>query len=171
MYYVGVDIGGTFTDCVLVDEQGDHRTAKVLSTRGDPAAGALAAEAAEREYGVVPGNAARTRALRARRLAARRAEALPPAVPVQTVPADVPLRVLAGELAVVERDGRPQAFVTVTGRAVLAPAGGNFKHGCARAGPPPAHDRSRVRHPAGPGRLPDAVPGVPVPRHRPARGL
>ena len=38
---------------------------------------------------------------------------------------------LAGELAVVERDGRPEAFVTVTGRAVLAPASGNFKDGCA----------------------------------------
>jgi len=34
-------------------------------------------------------------------------------------------------LAVVERGGRPEAFVTVTGRAVLAPAGGNFKDGCA----------------------------------------
>ncbi len=31
----------------------------------------------------------------------------------------------------VERGGRPEAFVTVTGRAVLAPAGGNFKDGCA----------------------------------------
>jgi N-methylhydantoinase B len=39
--------------------------------------------------------------------------------------------VLAGELAIVERDGRPEAFVSVTGRAVLAPAGGNFKDGCA----------------------------------------
>src|SRR6266566_4910433 len=42
MYYVGVDIGGTFTDCVLVDRQGNHRTAKVLSTKDDPAAGVLA---------------------------------------------------------------------------------------------------------------------------------
>ena len=81
-----------------------------------------------------------TRALRARRLAARLADAVPPAVPPEgtpaTVPADVPLRVLAGELAVTERDGRPEAFVTVTGRAVLAPATGNFKDGCAmREGP------------------------------------
>jgi N-methylhydantoinase B len=43
----------------------------------------------------------------------------------------VPLRVLAGELAVTERDGCPEAFVTVTGRAVLAPAGRNYKDGCA----------------------------------------
>jgi N-methylhydantoinase B len=43
----------------------------------------------------------------------------------------VPLRVLAGELAVTERDGRPEAFVTVIGRAVLSPVSGNFKDGCA----------------------------------------
>src|SRR6266567_3681503 len=42
MYYVGVDIGGTFTDCVLVDRQGNHRSAKVLSTKDDPVAGVLA---------------------------------------------------------------------------------------------------------------------------------
>src|SRR5947209_7832083 len=42
MYYVGVDIGGTFTDCVLVDRQGNHRNAKVLSTKDDPVAGVLA---------------------------------------------------------------------------------------------------------------------------------
>jgi N-methylhydantoinase B len=100
----------------------------------DIAAGALSAEVAERVYGVVPGDgAARTAtgALRARRLADRLADAVPPAVPPATVPADVPLRVLAGELAVTERDGRPEEFVTVTGRAVLAPASGNFKDGCA----------------------------------------
>ncbi len=42
MYYVGVDIGGTFTDCVLVDRQGNHRSAKVLSTKDNPVAGVLA---------------------------------------------------------------------------------------------------------------------------------
>jgi N-methylhydantoinase B len=85
---------------------------------------------AERVYGVVPGEDA-TRALRAERLAARLAGAVAPAIAPATVPDDVPLRPLAGELAVVERDGRPEAFVSVTGRAVLAPAGGNFKDGCA----------------------------------------
>jgi N-methylhydantoinase B len=79
---------------------------------------------------VVPGEDA-TRALRAERLAARLAGACAPAVPPATVADDVPLRPLAGELAVVERDGRPEAYVSVTGRAVLAPAGGNFKDGCA----------------------------------------
>ena len=39
MYYIGVDIGGTFTDCVLVDKQGNHRTAKALSTKDDPVSG------------------------------------------------------------------------------------------------------------------------------------
>src|SRR3989440_3574287 len=42
MYYIGVDIGGTFTDCVLVDREGHHRTAKTLSTRDDPVSGVLA---------------------------------------------------------------------------------------------------------------------------------
>ncbi|WP_326836938.1 hydantoinase/oxoprolinase family protein [Amycolatopsis rhabdoformis] len=42
MYYLGVDIGGTFTDCVLVDRDGAHRTAKVLSTKVDPVSGVLA---------------------------------------------------------------------------------------------------------------------------------
>jgi N-methylhydantoinase A len=42
MYYVGVDIGGTFTDCVLVDRKGNHRSVKVLSTKEDPVAGVIA---------------------------------------------------------------------------------------------------------------------------------
>lgn len=42
MYYAGVDIGGTFTDCVLVDRQGNHWTAKVLSTKDDPVAEVVA---------------------------------------------------------------------------------------------------------------------------------
>src|SRR6266699_2263170 len=42
MYYIGVDIGGTFTDCVLVDREGNHRTAKTLSTKDDPVRGVLA---------------------------------------------------------------------------------------------------------------------------------
>src|SRR5882762_3736583 len=42
MYYIGVDIGGTFTDCVLVDREGNHRTAKTLSTKEDPVSGVRA---------------------------------------------------------------------------------------------------------------------------------
>src|SRR5260370_3052017 len=76
------------------------------------------------------------RALGAGRRAARLADAVSPAGTPATVPADVPLRVLAGELAVTERDGRPEAFVTLSGRAVLAPASGDFKDGCAVLEPP-----------------------------------
>jgi N-methylhydantoinase B len=89
----------------------------------DVATGALPTDTAERVYGVVPGDGA-TQKLRAERLPARLADAIPAAGPPATIAAGVPLRVLAGELALVERDGRPEAFVTVTGRAVLAPATG-----------------------------------------------
>jgi N-methylhydantoinase A len=49
-YLVGVDIGGTFTDCVVIDGEGGLVTAKAPSTPGDFAKGvieALAAAAAE----------------------------------------------------------------------------------------------------------------------------
>jgi len=46
VFHIGVDIGGTFTDCVLVGEGTDggvtYSTAKALSTRADPAEGVLA---------------------------------------------------------------------------------------------------------------------------------
>jgi hypothetical protein len=42
MYYIGVDIGGTFTDCVLVDREGNPGTVKTLSTKDDPVSGVLA---------------------------------------------------------------------------------------------------------------------------------
>ena len=34
-YLVGVDIGGTFTDCVIIDDAGQVTTAKVPSTPSD----------------------------------------------------------------------------------------------------------------------------------------
>src|SRR5215467_14461195 len=40
-YVVGVDIGGTFTDCVLVDEEGNVTIGKALSTPADFSQGAL----------------------------------------------------------------------------------------------------------------------------------
>jgi N-methylhydantoinase A len=47
VFHIGIDIGGTFTDCVLIGEGahsgGTYQTAKALSTRGDPADGVLAA--------------------------------------------------------------------------------------------------------------------------------
>ncbi len=36
---IGIDIGGTFTDCVVTDSQGHCTTAKVLSTKDDPVRG------------------------------------------------------------------------------------------------------------------------------------
>lgn len=41
MYYLGVDVGGTFTDIALMDEAGKVRMFKTGSTPGDPAAGIL----------------------------------------------------------------------------------------------------------------------------------
>lgn len=35
-YFIGVDIGGTFTDCVLMDVAGNHKTTKTLSTKAAP---------------------------------------------------------------------------------------------------------------------------------------
>ena len=41
-YRLGVDVGGTFTDCLLIDEErGSAVTAKVLSTPADPSVGVL----------------------------------------------------------------------------------------------------------------------------------
>ena len=47
MFHIGIDIGGTFTDCVLIGADTDgrvttYRTAKALSTPGDPAGGVMA---------------------------------------------------------------------------------------------------------------------------------
>jgi N-methylhydantoinase A len=48
-YLVGVDIGGTFTDCVAIDENGVVTTAKAPSTPGDFAQGMIDALAAAAE--------------------------------------------------------------------------------------------------------------------------
>src|SRR5262252_1926227 len=47
MFHIGIDIGGTFTDCVLIGADADgqvtaYRTAKALSTPADPADGVMA---------------------------------------------------------------------------------------------------------------------------------
>lgn len=53
-YVVGVDIGGTFTDCVVVDGAGDITLGKALSTPDDFAIGALNAVAdAARRLGLI----------------------------------------------------------------------------------------------------------------------
>src|SRR5882762_5974560 len=52
-YVVGVDIGGTFTDCVVVDEGGKVTIGKSLSTPADFAQGALnAADDAAQNVGL-----------------------------------------------------------------------------------------------------------------------
>jgi N-methylhydantoinase A len=46
MYKVGIDIGGTFTDCVVIDREGRSTISKALTTPADPSAGVLDALAA-----------------------------------------------------------------------------------------------------------------------------
>lgn len=38
-YKLGIDVGGTFTDFLLLDENGDHAIFKTLSTPQDPSIG------------------------------------------------------------------------------------------------------------------------------------
>jgi N-methylhydantoinase A len=67
---LGIDIGGTFTDCVLVDAAGRVRLLKLLSTPDDPARSVLAAVEAlalPPEAGVVHGSTVATNALLERR--------------------------------------------------------------------------------------------------------
>lgn len=56
-YSVGIDIGGTFTDAVVLDEQGTAHLLKTPTTLDDPARGVNDALAlAERETGLAPGS-------------------------------------------------------------------------------------------------------------------
>ncbi len=48
-YLIGVDIGGTFTDCVVIDDEGQVTTAKVPSTPGDFSKGMVNAVSAASE--------------------------------------------------------------------------------------------------------------------------
>jgi N-methylhydantoinase A len=41
MYKVGIDIGGTFTDCVIVDSRGRSTISKASTTARDPSVGVL----------------------------------------------------------------------------------------------------------------------------------
>ena len=54
-YLVGVDIGGTFTDCVIIDEHGAVTTAKAPSTPHNFAEGMIdALEGAAQKLGIAP---------------------------------------------------------------------------------------------------------------------
>ncbi|HEX4225797.1 MAG TPA: hydantoinase B/oxoprolinase family protein [Pseudonocardiaceae bacterium] len=101
---------------------GDPLTRDPELVAADVADGALSAEVAERVYG---GDS------RDELLAERLAEATGPERPVELVPEDVPLKVLSGELGLLVTDGVAESFVSLSGRAVLAPASGNYKDGCA----------------------------------------
>lgn len=103
---------------------GDPLCREVAAVRADVESGALSAATAERVYAVVADDGA-TEALRTERLAARLAAAVAPSEQPEIVAGE--LRPVAGELAVLESG----AFVSATGRALLAPAGGNYKDGCA----------------------------------------
>jgi len=114
---------------------GDPLARQPERVAADVASGALPTSAAQRVYGVVltASGQVHERATAARRddlLAARLAAATVPAR-VETVPEGIPLHPLGGELAIVERDGEPARFVTVSGRALLGPTSANFKDGCA----------------------------------------
>ncbi len=41
MYKVGIDIGGTFTDCVIIDKEGNSTISKASTTANDPSIGVL----------------------------------------------------------------------------------------------------------------------------------
>jgi N-methylhydantoinase A len=56
-HFVGIDIGGTFTDCVVLDDAGVARLFKSPTTPADPAQGVNAALAiAEQELGLPAGS-------------------------------------------------------------------------------------------------------------------
>ena len=114
---------------------GDPLAREPERVAADVAAGALPASAAERVYGVIIGRSGHvddtaTAARRDRLLTARLAAATVPDR-VETVPGGTPLRPLGGELAIVERDGEPAQFVTVSGRVLLGPTDADFKDACA----------------------------------------
>ncbi|HZG90502.1 MAG TPA: hydantoinase B/oxoprolinase family protein [Pseudonocardia sp.] len=97
----------------------------------DVAAGVLSAGTAERVYGVASDDTEATSVRRAELLAARLVDAAAPAATPRIVPAGASLTPLSGELALLMGEGGPESFVSLTGRAVLAAADGNFKDGCA----------------------------------------
>jgi N-methylhydantoinase B len=116
---------------------GDPLTRDPTAVLRDMQAGCLNPATARRVYGVVLTSAGNvvdqsaTEATRATALAARLDAATPPSGAVAMLAAETPIRPIGGELGLVERDGVPELFASVTGRAVLGPVTGNFKEHCA----------------------------------------
>ena len=142
---------------------GDPLTRDPAAVLRDVRAGGLDAATVRRVYGVVLTSAgdavdeSATEAVRTAALADRLEAATAPSGEVQTVAPRTPIRPIGGELGVVERDGVPELFVSVTGRAVLGPVTGNFKEHCAvlerptsQVGPeyvsPPGRAGERMRY-------------------------
>ena len=115
---------------------GDPLTRDPTMVLRDVRAGSLDPATARRVYGVVLTSngdeveEAATAALRTAALAGRLEAAAAPSE-VRTMAPGTPIRSIGGELGVVERDGVPELFVSVTGRAVLGPVTGNFQTHCA----------------------------------------
>jgi N-methylhydantoinase B len=116
---------------------GDPLTRDPADVLRDIRAGRLDQATARRVYGVVLTSngdvvdEAATEAVRTAALAERLDAATAPGGKVATVALGTPIRPIGGELGLVERDGEPELFVSVTGRAVLGPVSGNFKEHCA----------------------------------------
>ena len=116
---------------------GDPLTRDPAHVLWDIRAGRLDPAAARRLYGVVltsdrdAVDISATQAARTAALAERLDAATAPQGEVTTVAPGISIRPIGGELGVVERDGVPELFVSVTGRAVLGTVSGNFKEHCA----------------------------------------
>lgn len=116
---------------------GDPLTRDPAAVLRDVLAGYLDTPTARRVYGVVltaDGRAvdeAATQQARAAATAERLAAARRTSGDVPTVGPDTVIQQIGGELGVVDQNGKPEFFASVTGRALLGPVTGNFKEHCA----------------------------------------
>jgi N-methylhydantoinase B len=102
----------------------------------DAARGFLDRAAATRVYGVAwtaegAVDEAATAALRAHLLAERLAAAAGPGEPVRPADPDAVLRPVGGDLGVSLVDGRPDQWVSLTGRVLLGPVTADYRAACA----------------------------------------
>ena len=135
MVMLGADSGFTWTGANNPG-YGDPLCRSPRAVADDVRAGRLDRATATRVYGVTWGedgaaDEAGTERLRAEILARRLDEATPPAVAVRLLPDHAEVRPVGGDLGVLMEDGRPTAWVSLTGRAVLAAVTQPFTAGCA----------------------------------------